>query len=73
MFDMVKAERFCHIYTGIEDSCEHGSRDEIPCGVWGRAPPIQISEPNELQHVNIIVCVPIFLADFVKLIYEKTD
>ena len=43
MFDMVKAERFCHIYTGIEDSCEHGSRDEIPCGVWGRAPPIQIT------------------------------
>ena len=44
MFDMVKAERFCHIYTGIEDSCEHGSRDEIPCGVWGRAQPIQITK-----------------------------
>ena len=38
MSDMVKAERFCHIHTGVEDSCEHGSRDEIPCGVWGRAP-----------------------------------
>ena len=50
MSDMAKAERFCHIYTEVEDSCATWvkgcaqSLEEAPCGVWGRAPPIQITK-----------------------------
>ena len=38
LFDMVKAERFCHIHTGIEDSCVTRVKGLSPLRGVGQSP-----------------------------------
>ena len=41
MFDMVKAERFCHIHTGVEDSCVTRVKGLSPLRGVGQSPAYQ--------------------------------
>ena len=38
MFDMVKAERFCHIHTGLEEACVTRVKGLIPLRGVGQSP-----------------------------------
>ena len=42
MFDMVKAERFCHIHTGVEDSCVTRVKGLSPLRGVGQRPALFI-------------------------------
>ena len=44
MFDMVKAERFCHIHTGVEDSCVTRVKGLSPLRGVGQSPAYPIDQ-----------------------------
>ncbi len=51
MFDMVKAVRFCHIYTGIEDSCGTWVKGWNPLRGVGQSPAYQNIILTKLSHL----------------------
>ena len=54
MFDMVKAERFCHIYTGIEDSCVTRVKGLSPLRGVGQSPAYshQSKQNLKIRHIK---------------------